>query len=176
MQQETLGPKHPNALDGKLLLAECCLDLGRIKEASAAARFSFRVRRRNFGPRHPRTLSAAVILAAACAKRRRTRQAKQLLRGALCVLFKEQGHLHPLTLSTVSDLLALHRGPSTQSTLWRVWQAQRQLLGPHHPDVRCTALRMARMAARDPCRKRRSENAHQFTEREKRRKKSAGEI
>ena len=30
--------------------------------------------------------------------------------------------------------------------------------------------------ARDPCRKRRSENAHQFTEREKRRKKSAGEI
>ena len=97
---QTLGPKHPNALDGKLLLAECCLDLGRIKdwklstfathvfpadhfpsrslhlqEASAAARFSFRVRRRNFGPRHPRTLSAAVILAAACAKRRRTRQA-----------------------------------------------------------------------------------------------------
>lgn len=45
------------------------------QEASAAARFSFRVRRRNFGPRHPRTLSAAVILAAACAKRRRTRQA-----------------------------------------------------------------------------------------------------
>lgn len=37
---------------------------------------------------------------------------------------QEQGHLHPLTLSTVSDLLALHRGPSTQSTLWRVWQAQ----------------------------------------------------
>lgn len=29
---QTLGPKHPNALDGKLLLAECCLDLGRIKD------------------------------------------------------------------------------------------------------------------------------------------------
>ena len=29
---QVLGPKHPNALDGRLLMAECLLDLGRVKD------------------------------------------------------------------------------------------------------------------------------------------------
>eukprot|EP00435_Cladocopium_sp_Y103_P063298 s367_g24.t2 len=140
IQQEILGPKHPNTLDGKLLLAECLLDLGRLKD-------------RNPG------LSAAIILAAALSRRRR-REAKQLLRGALRVLFKERGPVHPLTLSTISDLLALQSPGNAK--IWRVWQAQRQLLGPRHPDVRCSALRVVE-ARKHSCRKRKmapSSTAH----------------
>ncbi|CAL1141008.1 unnamed protein product [Cladocopium goreaui] len=63
----------------------------------------------------------------------------------------ERGRVHPLTLSTISDLLALQSAPPGK--IWRVWQAQRQLLGPRHPDVCCSALRMVE-ARKHSCRKR----------------------
>eukprot|EP00439_Symbiodinium_sp_Y106_P049033 s5667_g6.t1 len=147
MQRKVLGREHPATLDSMLLVAECLMDLSRCKEAAVVAQRALLLRLNVSGQRHPRTLAAAVIRAAVLRKQCRTGKARGLLSRTLRIQNEVfQGFPHPQLLSTASDYLELRcRGsrPAQVRRLRHLWQVQCQILGRRHPDVHCTAQRLA---------------------------------
>jgi serine/threonine protein kinase/tetratricopeptide (TPR) repeat protein len=151
VQQERLGPEHPDALRTGGDLAGLYWMLGDFAKAGPALRENHEARVRVFGPDSEEALDSLTNIANLELALGHYDQAEPLYRQALEARTRLHGPQHPDTLSTANNLASLYsimgRHQEALELIRQVWESRRQVQGDDHPQTLGAASNLATQLA-----------------------------
>lgn len=147
IQKEVLGPRHPNVLGTRFLIAQTLRRLGRHEEALTALENLLPIFEEIFGSRDPGIFSVRLEIAQTLGGLERYEEALTALKDLLPIREDVEGPRHPQVLFTRSQIAptlnGLGRPEEALTALEDLLPIQEEVLGPRHPNVLKTRFQIA---------------------------------
>jgi eukaryotic-like serine/threonine-protein kinase len=139
IQTSVLGPRHPDTLTSKSLLAHTLTYEGRYAEAEKLARETVEVQQQVLGSRNQDTLRSNSTLAVVLTREGRYAEAEKLARETLDIQRQVLGPEHRDTLDSMNNLAGALEQDGRHAEAEQLWRETldtlRRVLGPEHPDT-----------------------------------------
>ena len=147
IDEDSLGPDHPDVAIDMNNLAQLLADTNRLDEAEPLMRLALKIDEDSFGPDHPDVAIRLNNLAQLLKATNRLDEAEPLMRRGLEIEQNSKGKNHPhvaIQLNNLAQLLAdTNRLDEAEPLMRRVLKIDEASFGPDHPNV---AIRLNNLA------------------------------